>query len=362
MKSIVSKTHSVFGLALAIAFGLSVSVASAQTAATPAQKTPAPAPSLSAEPPAPPAPVDPFPKANPKFFTAASPTVETVNSFLHQVWGFDANRVWRVMAIQPTTAPGVTKVIVFVLEKGAPDAKIQSAVFFITPDGKHAIGEGAGVVVFGATPFAPARELLKASANGAARGATSKDFELVEFADLQCPHCKDAQTTMDQIAKDFPKAHIVFQMFPLVDIHPSAFKAAAYGVCAQQKSDDAFFKYVDGVFDTQEALTPATEDTILKAAAMRAGLDGDATAACANTQATKDIVNADIKLATDVGIDQTPVLSVNGRMLPLGGNIPYDQLKQLIQYQATLDGVDSGATPETLAPKPVQPTLRSLPK
>ena len=62
------------------------------------------------------------------------------------------------------------------------------------------------------------------------------------------------------------------------------------------------------------------------------------------------------------GVDQTPTLSVNGRMLPLGGNLPYEQIKQLIQYQATLDGVDSGATAETLAPKPPKPTLQDLPK
>jgi hypothetical protein len=49
-------------------------------------------------------------------------------------------------------------------------------------------------------------------------------------------------------------------------------------------------------------------------------------------------------------------------MLPLTGSITYDQIKQLIQYQATLDGVDSGATAETLTPKPAQPTLNTLPK
>jgi protein-disulfide isomerase len=166
---------------------------------------------------------------------------------------------------------------------------------------------------------------------------------------------------MDQIVKDFPNAHVVFQLFPLIEIHPSAFKAAAYGVCAQKQGNDAFFKYAAGVFDTQEGLTPATEDTLLKAAAMRAGLDGAAIAACASTQATKDIVNADIKLAQDAGIDQTPLLVANGRVLPLT-SVSYDDLKKLIQYQADLDGVKSGATAETLAPKPPQPTLQTLPK
>ncbi len=60
---------------------------------------------------------------------------------------------------------------------------------------------------------------------------------------------------------------MVFQLFPLVDLHPSAFKAAAYGVCAQQHSNDDFFKFADGVFDTQDGLTPTTDDTILRAAA-----------------------------------------------------------------------------------------------
>ena len=41
---------------------------------------------------------------------------------------------------------------------------------------------------------------------------------LVEFADLQCPHCKEAQGTMDSMVKDFPNARVVFQSFPLVEI------------------------------------------------------------------------------------------------------------------------------------------------
>jgi len=351
----------------------------AAVAQTPAQTPSAPAPqgpavkvppaSLAAPPPTAAPPADPLPPANPRFFTATTPSLATVNAFLNQVWGFDKDRIYRVMAIQTTAAPGVTKVTVFVTTK-EPGAKPQAAIFYVLPDGTHAIGEGSGVVPFGATPFAPTRDLLREKANGAWSGNPSKDFELVEFADLQCPHCKEAQPIMEQIAKDFPKAHIVFQPFPLVDLHTSAFKAAAYGVCAQQQSNQAFFKYAAGVFDTQEGLSPSTDDTILKAAAMRAGLDGAAIQACAATQQTKDTVDADIKLAEQIGIDQTPLLVANGRILPLNSNATtpegkakfYDDLKQLIQFQATLDGVDSGATAETLAPKPPPPTLQNLPK
>ena len=303
--------------------------------------------------------VDPFPAANPKDFTAATPTVQTVNSFLNQVWGFDPGRVWRVMAIQPTEAPNVTRVLVYITSK-ALNAKPDAVTFYVTPDGKHII-DGPTMVYFSATPYADTAALLKAQATGAARGAAGKDLMLVEFADLQCPFCKVAQATMDQIVKDFPSAHVVFQQLPLVNIHPSAFKAAAYGVCAQMQSDEAFFKYAAGVFDTQDGLTPATDDTLLRAAAMRAGLDGDAIAACSKTQATKEIVNGYIKLAEDAGIDQTPTLVVNGRPISLG--IAYDTLKQLIVFQAKLDGVAIGASADILSPTPPPPpTLSNLPK
>jgi protein-disulfide isomerase len=365
LKRIASPSHSVTAaLALILSFSLGTAVAFAQAPGAvppaPAPQTPSVSPNLNAAPAVAAPPADPLPRANPRSFTAASPTVETVNSFLHQIWGFDTTRVWRVMAIQPTPAPDVTRVIVFLTQKGS-NAKVQGLTFFVTPDGKHAIGDGAMIVPFGATPFAAVRDLLKSRADGPSRGAASTDFEIVEFADLQCPRCKEAQATMDQIVKDFPKAHVVFQLFPLVDSHPSAFKAATYGVCAQQHSNDAFFKYADGVFDAQSGLTPATEDTVLKAAATGAGLDAGAIATCANAPATKDVVNADIQLAKDAGVDVTPSIAINGRMLPLN-DIPYEQLKRIIQYQATLDGVDSGATAETLAPKPPVPVLHDLPK
>lgn len=359
MKNPASLFLSVTALALATLFLAPRALAQEPSAPVPQAPAASAPPAVNLSPTAP--PVDPLPPANPKLFTAKSPTVDTVNSFLRAVWGFDPNRLYRVMEIAPTQAPGVVRVVAFVLEKNQPDAKVQSATFFVTPDGKFAIGDGAIIVPFGAAPFAPLRDTLREQATGASRGAPSKDLELVEFADLQCPHCKDAQPVMDQLAHDFPKAHIVFQLFPLVEIHTSAFKAAAYATCAQAQSSDAFFQFAANVFDTQDGLTPQTDDTLLKAAARKAGLDADSIAKCASSPATIAQVNADIKLAENAGINETPTLVVNGRPVPLL-SIPYDTLKTVIQFQATLDGVDSGATPETLAHHPPAPSLNNLPQ
>ncbi len=279
---------------------------------------------------------DPFPPVDPKFFTATSPTVETVDGFLRALWGYDPSRRWRVAAIQATQAPGVSKVTVFVADR-TPDAKVQTSSFFVTPDGAHAIA-GDGIVAFGAHPFSHTREVLAQRADGPYRGSASKALELVEFSDLQCPHCKDAQGTMDQLVKDFPNARVVYQTFPLAEIHPFALKAAAYGVCVAKQKPDAFFPYVDAVFATQGGLTAEDGDQTLKNAVVKAGGDAAAVDVCAATPATKDAVMASVKLGTDVGVDQTPLLAVNGHLLPLT-SIPYETLKQMVVFEAAQDGV-----------------------
>jgi protein-disulfide isomerase len=344
------------GLATALSL---TAIAGAQAAAAPQATQPAPA----AAPAQSTAPLqlhnmgetpkaDPFPPANPKNFTADAPSIDTVNAFLKSLWGYDPNRIWRVEAIQKTLAPNVSRVVVYVSDKTG--AKVQPTAFIVTPDGKHAIA-GETVIPFGAKPFADVRKMMQDRADGASRGVTGKDLMLVEFADLQCPHCKDAQGTMDQLVKDFPNARVVYQSYPLVDLHPYAFKAAAYGYCVQKQKNDAFFVYAATVFDSQGALIPETADETLKGAVTKAGLNPATVDACAATQATKDQVEASIKLAQDAGVDQTPMLAVNGHLLPLSG-VPYETLKKIIEYQAVSDGVSSGAATPAVGSS-IPPTL-----
>ncbi|WP_255484085.1 thioredoxin domain-containing protein [Granulicella sp. 5B5] len=277
-----------------------------------------------------------FPPVNPKNFTAASPTAAEVNSFLKSIWGYDGNRAWEVAAILKTQAPGVSKVVVFVSEAGQAGGP-KTTVFFTTPDGKHAIADQ--VIDFGAKPFEANRETLVTRANGAAKGATSKDLELVEFADLECPHCKEAQGTMAQLAKDFPEARIVFENYPIAEIHPFAYRAAAEGVCVRKaKGDAAFFTYASTVYDKQAGLTKESVDATLAAAVTAAGADPNAVAACANDAATKQDVDASIQLGKDVGVDQTPLLFVNGHALPITA-LPYETLKKIVIFQAGQDGI-----------------------
>ncbi len=277
-----------------------------------------------------------FPPTDPKNFTATNPTQQTVDSFLHSVWGVDENRQWRVASIQPASSPEFVKVEVYVADKRQP-ARIGNYTFLVTPDGKHAVA--GDLTPFGANPFRETRATLQGRADGPARGASGKDLELVEFADLQCPSCKAAQSTMDQLLKDFPQARIVYQNLPLPGVHPFAIQAAEVGNCVRQaKGDPAFFVYAQKVYDTQNDLTTEKGDATLRAAVTATGADPASVMACASLPATRAAVDASAKLAADLGISATPTLAVNGRLLPLS-QLPYAALKKIIVYQGQLDGI-----------------------
>jgi protein-disulfide isomerase len=279
-----------------------------------------------------------FPVPDPANFTAAAPTKETVNAFLHANWGYDENRVWQVQGILKTPVEGISKVVVLLADKNNAKQQTQVLSFFCLPDGKHIVS-GDSIIAFGEHPFAETRLLMQQHANGPYRGAAAKDLELVEFADFQCPHCKEAQANMEKLSTDFPKARSVFQLFPLASIHPEATRAAQYGYCVQKLgASTAFFQFAAAVFDGQDGLETADGATLtLNSAVTKAGLDPAKVTACAATPEAKADVEADVKLATDAGIGQVPTLSINGRLIP--ANAPYDILKKIIEFQAKLDGV-----------------------
>jgi len=315
----------------AVLVALSLPLAAQQNVpAAPAEQTPtAPVPATELV----------FPNPDPANFTATSPTKETVNAFLKVNWGYDEKRVWQVQGILKTQLEGYSKVIVFVGEKGSTTQKPQGMQFIVLPDGKHIIS-GDEILPFGDYPFADHKAVVKLMADGPYRGSASKDLELVEFSDFQCPHCKEAQTLMDKLLVDFPKARIVYQNYPLTMIHPAAFTAAAYSVCvAKLGGNSAFFTYASAVFEGQEGLSSTDGTTLtLNSAVVKAGLEPAKVEACSKTAATKANVDSSVKLAQDLGISQTPTLMINGREIPIGG-IPYETLKQIVAFQAKLDGV-----------------------
>lgn len=319
-----------FAALLALSVGGLQAIAQQQVPAAP---TPAPAQAQDASAPA---AAPSFPKPDPANFTATSPSKETVEAFMNASWGFDETRMWQVQAILKTNVEGVSKVMVLAADKSGKQ-KTMVVQFYVLNDGKHIIA-GDDIIAFGEHPYAEYRALTQQKADGPYRGSALKDLEIVEFADFECPHCKEAQANMDKLAVDFPKARIVFENYPL-PMHKAAKPAAAYGVCvAKLGGSSAFFQYASAVFEGQEGLSTQDGATLtMNSAVTKAGLDPAKVAACAALPATIATVDASVKLAQDLSINQTPTLIINGRQI--AANAPYETLKKIIEFQEKLDGI-----------------------
>lgn len=254
------------------------------------------------------------------------PSEATVDSFLHQQFGYQPDLTWKISSIKPSTIQGLAEVTVVL---ASPQGQ-QLSRFFVAPDGKQALfGE---VIPFGAKPFDPAKQLLEKGMNGPERGPKDATVTVVEFGDLQCPACKAAQPTIEALAAE-PNVRFVFQNFPL-EMHNWAAKGAAYADCVGRASNDAFWKFIAKTYETQSDITAENADEKLTAIADGTGVKGADIAVCAARPETKARIDASVALGKSVDVTGTPTLFINGRKI---GNLDAhysDVYKSLVEFAA----------------------------
>ena len=280
-----------------------------------AQTKTAPAAKLAAKP----AEVAPATGAN------GLPSEETINAFMQQMVGYNPEVTWRIAEVRSTGVGGLSEVQVVITDsKGSNGNK-----FYVTSDGKHAVT--GDIIPFGVKPFEQDRLKLEKGVNGPAKGPAKAPVTIVEFSDMQCPHCKQVAPTVEQLLAQEPNAHFVFQNFPLPN-HNWAEKGAGYVDCIGRGSNDAVWKFIQKTFEQQESITEANADEKLKAIATESGADAEQIAACSAKPDTKARIEASLALGKSVGVTGTPAIFINGRML--SGGAPVELLKQLVDFQA----------------------------
>lgn len=256
--------------------------------------------------------------------TANLPSEETVNAFLHQWFGYDTSLTWKIVSIKPSEIEGLSEINAVL--SGAQGQ--QQLKLYVTPDGKHAVnGE---IMPFGAHPFATDQKELERGINGPSRGPADAPVTVVDFSDLQCPHCKDAHPTLEKLVSENKNVRLVFQNFPL-PMHDWAAKAAAYADCVGHSSNDAFWKFISSVFAAQSDITAANADEKLTALADSSGVKGADTATCAAKPETTSRVEKSVALGKALDVNSTPTIFVNGRRLPA---VPYEVLVKLVDFAA----------------------------
>ncbi len=271
-------------------------------------------------------PVRSQPAAKPAAATGL-PSEETVNAFMHRMFGYDPSVTWEVVSIKPSSIAGISEVNVNLKN---PQGQ-QNTKLYVAADEQHAlIGE---IIPFGSDPFAAARMALEKGIDGPTRGPADAPVTIVEFSDLQCPHCKEAQPTIDKLMSEEKNPRLVFQNFPLQS-HDWAAKAAAYADCVGRSSSDAFWKFMQGVYDAQSDILTTNADEKLTALADKSGVKGSDMAACAAKPETASRVEHSVALGKSVDVTGTPTLFINGRKIANVAGLPYDMLKQLVEFAA----------------------------
>jgi protein-disulfide isomerase len=138
-------------------------------------------------------------------------------------------------------------------------------------------------------------------------GPADAPITLVEFADFQCPYCRQwEQQTYQPLLQAYPgKIRIVYRDFPLTSIHPNAMPAAEAGQCANEQGK--FWAYHDKLFGGEDL-----SDDIYKQYAQEVGLDMTKFNDCVTTHKYAKQIQADSDFATNLGINSTPTFFVNG--------------------------------------------------
>lgn len=181
-------------------------------------------------------------------------------------------------------------------------------------------------------------------------GNPNASVKVVEYMDLECPHCQAFNTTMHQIMDYYGltgNVAWVQRPFPLAQIHSKAPEEAQAAECAAaQGGDAAYFKYVDQIF----AITPSDNGldlTQLPVVAQQIGLDVTKFNSCLSSGTYAQKVQDSYNEAINEGGQGTPyiLIMVGTTAVPLQGDQPYDSMRAAIDAVLGSIGASASTTP-----------------
>jgi protein-disulfide isomerase/uncharacterized membrane protein len=152
-----------------------------------------------------------------------------------------------------------------------------------------------------------------------ARGRADAPVTIIEFSDFECAHCAAFDATLETVLRRLgDSVRVVFRHFPLdADcnarvpgrFHPQACLAAVAAECAGEQG--RFWAYHRLLFANQRHLS----ERFLLDSAAQLGLDRQRFATCLTGEAARARVRQDAQAGTELGIDSTPTLFINGRKI-----------------------------------------------
>lgn len=226
---------------------------------------------------------------------------------------------------QPSEVPSMHLINVTVTDGGPVKQQVE---FFVSKDGTK-IMQGK-VFDIRESPFANDLKLLK-TAGVPATGPDKAPVNIIVFSDFQCQFCKEEAKTLRAHLKEYPtQVRLFFKDFPLEQIHPWAKQASLIGRCINRQSADAFWQFHDWIFEQQPTLTAETA-TSKSLDYANGRVDALQLKQCVDGKITEAEVNESMADGRALQVSSTPTLFINGRRLV--GNVPWEQVKQIIDYE-----------------------------
>jgi protein-disulfide isomerase len=203
----------------------------------------------------------------------------------------------------------------------------QSSKFYVSKDGNYLI-EGN---IFGLNdnPYSEVEKLIKTQGQPSV-GPSDAPVMIVEYADLECPHCAEMQQFIEKqlLPKYASKVRVIFKEFPLFNIHPWAVMGAVADECAYQINPATFLPYRNLIYQNQNAIKAATAGQQLLDYGVQAGVDRDKLSACINSKATLPRVRQDYLEGEKLNVSSTPTFFINGKMVT--GSLPVQAFEALV--------------------------------
>ena len=146
------------------------------------------------------------------------------------------------------------------------------------------------------------------------QGALSTELTMVEFADYECPFCKQLAEWYDTLPGSLrEKTKVIIKHLPLPQ-HPWAKVAAAYAACTKRQSSPAFAQLSVFLLTNQNDINPGNIAAHIRLQLSKdRGVNVAEVETCVNSGWGSAIIERDGEIARQLNVTGTPTLFVNGK-------------------------------------------------